>query len=49
MHDAGPWPQELVDAWGETATGLMYDYAGTNWLRSQDWKKANEVARQKSQ
>jgi hypothetical protein len=48
MHDDGPWPQELIDAWGETATGLMYDYAGTNWLRSQDWKKANEVAKQKS-
>lgn len=43
-HDLGPWPQELIDAFGTAKTGLMYEIGGitqSNWLRQEDWIEAH--------
>ena len=51
LHDMGPWPQELIDAFGTAKTGLLHETGGitvTNWLRQKDWIQANAKAKLKS-
>ena len=51
LHDMGPWPQELINAFGTAKTGLLHETGGitqANWLRQNDWIEANAKAQLKS-
>jgi|GEM_PF-5676666 len=45
-HDLGPWPLQIQGGVADIPKqpGLMAESNGGNWLRQEDWKKANEIA-----